>query len=231
MNLPNSTKRVVSKPNKLIERGKKTRREILNRSVDIASAEGLEGLTIGRLAKELEMSKSGLFAHFGSKEDLQVATVGAASGIFVKEVSNRIDENEDGLAKLLALLDSWGSYVERSVFRGGCFFFAVSAEMDDRPGKVRDLIAKLTNSWIFALEGEIKHAIEQKELRESCDIKLLVFQLHGFVQEANWFFRLHEDEEAFNKARKSILQSIGFWATKKGKTILDKITGNRESDK
>lgn len=213
--------RKTDRPNKLLERGERTRREILKMSVDIASAEGLEGLTIGRLARDLGMSKSGLFAHFGAKEDLQIATIDIAREIFVEEIILPVIEMESGLKKLLALLENWVSYVERNVFRGGCFFFAASAEMDDRPGKVRDFVADLTRAWVDALEDETSEAIELGELQKDCDIKLLVFQLHGFVQEANWFYRLHEDAGAFERARKSIGQSIRFNATDKGINILE----------
>lgn len=200
-------------------KGEKTRQEILKTSVEIASAEGLEGLTIGRLATELGLSKSGLFAHFGSKEDLQIATVQTAAEIFVAEIVEPTEDAENGLVKLYAMLDAWISYVERSVFRGGCFFFAVSAEMDDRPGKVRDFIAELTKSWVVKLENEAKLAIRLGELEADCDVELLIFQLHGFVQEANWFYRLHNDEKAFTRARKSILQILNFSATEQGKQI------------
>lgn len=213
----------TEKPNKLIERGEKRRREILEASVDIASAEGLEGITIGRLAKDLEMSKSGLFAHFGSKEDLQIATIDIAREIFVEEIILPIIDMESGLNKLIAMLENWISYVERSVFRGGCFFFAVSAEMDDRPGKVRDFVAELTKAWVIALEDETKEAIDLGELKEDCDMKLLVFQLHGFVQEANWFYRLHGDRKAFERARKSIFQSLEIWATTEGMRLIDEV--------
>lgn len=207
----------------VILKGEKTRQEILKTSVDIASAEGLEGLTIGRLATELGLSKSGLFAHFGSKEDLQMATVQTAAEIFVAEIVEPAEVAENGLIKLYAMLDSWISYVERSVFRGGCFFFAVSAEMDDRPGKVRDFIAELTKSWVVKLENEAKLAVRLGELETDCDIELLIFQLHGFVQEANWFYRLHNDEKAFERARKSILQILKFSATEQGRAILGAI--------
>ncbi len=211
----------ASKTNKLYERGERTRRGILETSVDIASAEGLEGLTIGRLAKDLGMSKSGLFAHFGSKEDLQIATINIAREIFVEEIVLPIIDMEGGLKKLLAMLENWISYVERNVFRGGCFFFAASAEMDDRPGKVRDFVAELTNAWVIALEDEIKQAISLGEIDKSTDVDLLVFQLHGFVQEANWFYRLHERPEAFDYARKSIQQVLKIYSTKKGMEVLE----------
>ena len=107
-----------------------TRRGILNIAVDIASAEGLEGLSIGRLANELNMSKTGIFAHFGSKEQLQLATVDAAKQIFLEQVAQPSLCSSRGLPRLRAMLDNWLGYVERIVFRGGCFFAAVSAEFD-----------------------------------------------------------------------------------------------------
>ena len=123
-------------------RGDRTRRAILTTAVNVASVEGLEGLTIGRLATELEMSKSGLFAHFGSKEELQVSTVRAAAAIFVHRVIRDAEERfEPGIARLQAVLDSWIGYMERGTFAGGCFFAAATIEMDGRPGPVRDAVA------------------------------------------------------------------------------------------
>jgi AcrR family transcriptional regulator len=201
-------------------RGEKTRQEILRTSIDIASADGLEGLTIGRLASELKMSKSGLFAHFGSKEDLQIATLEAASRVFVAEVVWPAEHVEHGLPRLLALIDAWISSVDNTCNRGGCFFYAVSAEMDDRPGKVRDLISKLTREWIEALTKEMKLAIRLGELEKSCDAELVVFQLHGFVQEGNWFRRLHKNSRAFQMTRESVYRTLENHATPAGKVIL-----------
>lgn len=209
---------------KRILKGETTRKEILKTTVNIASAEGLNGLTVGRIAKDMNMSRSGLFAHFGSKEALQISTVDAAREVFKSEIIVPTEHEENGLAKLYALLNAWVSYVETSVFRGGCFFFAVSAEMDDRPGKVRDYIAEITLAWVKMLEKEVKLAVRLGELKKSCDVELLIFQLHGSVQEANWFYRLHEDETAFAKARKSILQSLELRATGIGCEILLEIS-------
>ncbi|HYG79697.1 MAG TPA: TetR/AcrR family transcriptional regulator, partial [Pyrinomonadaceae bacterium] len=117
--------------------GERTRQAILEAAVHIASEEGLEGLTIGRLASELSMSKSGLFAHFGSKEELQLATVEAARAVFVREVVGPAFAAEKGLARLWKLCEVWLGYVEGEVFRGGCFFTAAAAEFDGRPGAVR----------------------------------------------------------------------------------------------
>jgi AcrR family transcriptional regulator len=204
----------------ILPRGEKTRREILRTSVDIASADGLDGLTIGRLANELQMSKSGLFAHFGSKEDLQIATLEAASDTFIAEVVVPTERLEHGLPRLTALLDAWIDSVANTCNRGGCFFYAVSAEMDDRRGKVHDFIVKLTREWIDALTREMKLAIRLGELKKSCDAELVVFQLHGFVQEGNWFRRLHKSNRAFQMTRESVYRTLESHATSAGKAIL-----------
>src|SRR6202047_5531917 len=128
-------------------RGLKTRRAILGKAVNLASVEGLEGLTIGKLASALRISKSGLFAHFGSKEDLQCAVVEAAREIFVEKVVRPTYEFR-GLKRLQALCENWLSYGEGQVFPGGCFFSAASLEFDDRPGHVRDRIVELMKKWL-----------------------------------------------------------------------------------
>src|SRR5687767_10705571 len=120
-------------------RGEKTRDAILARAVQIASQDGLEGLSIGRLATDLGVSKSGLFAHFGSKTELQLATVDAARHIFIHEVIG--GRAESGIGGLIGLTDSWLDYMRSDVFRGGCFFASASLEFDGRPGPVRDRLA------------------------------------------------------------------------------------------
>src|SRR5229473_5485518 len=144
-----------------------TRRKILQVAVDIASAEGLEGLSIGRLAAELRMSKTGIFAHFGSKEQLQLATVETAKQIFLEQVVQPALQSTRGIRRLKGMLENWLGYVERIVFRGGCFFAAASAEFDSRPGKVRDEIASLTKAWLMALEAEAAFARKEKHIKAS----------------------------------------------------------------
>lgn len=201
-------------------RGEETRREILKVSVDVASAEGLEGLSIGRLAKELGLSKSGLFAHFGSKEELQIATIDAARRDFVAAVIDPTAETEPGLERLVAMMFTWIRSVECGQNRGGCFFFSAAAESDDRHGPVRDLLAKLTGDWVLSIRKELKLAVRLGELEADTDADLVAFQLHGFVQEANWFRRLHSDEMAFERARASSLQVLDHHATDLGRRVL-----------
>jgi len=185
-----------------------TRREILRVAVDIASAEGLVGLSIGRLAAELKMSKTGIFAHFGSKEHLQLATVETAQQIFLEKVVQPALKSPRGLPRLKAMLEHWLGYVERIVFRGGCFFAAASAEFDSRPGAVRDQIADLTKAWMVGLQEEIAFAQSNKEILTSLKPAQLAFELHAYVQEANWAFKLFNDKSAFLLARRAIADHL-----------------------
>jgi len=189
-------------------KGEKTRQDILEAAVHIASAEGLEGLTIGRLADDLRLSKSGLFAHFGSKEELQLAVIGKARDIFVREVVDRAYKRERGLVRLLAMLDEWLAYVGRSVFRGGCFFMASAIEFDSRPGKVRDLIADLSRSWLDAIESEARYAQALGQLDTRVDTAQLAFELHALGHEANWYYNLFQDKRAFERARTGVLDRL-----------------------
>jgi AcrR family transcriptional regulator len=201
------------------EQASQTRHEILQVAVDIASAEGLEGLSIGRLAAELKMSKTGIFAHFGSKEQLQLATVEAASRIFMVQIVQPALRHPRGIARLNAMLESWLGYVERIVFRGGCFFAAASAEFDSRPGAVRDQIAALTHAWMTALQDEIAFAQSKKEILALIKPAQLAFELHAYVQEANWAFKLFNDESAFRLARRAIADRV---AVASGNPVLNK---------
>jgi len=203
-------------------KGSKTRREILLKAVDLASAEGLEGLTIGRLAEALGMSKSGLFAHFGAKEELQLAAVEAAREVFAREVLDPVGDVEPGLGRLLRLAESWLRYVEKGVFRGGCFFAAVSAEVDDRPGRVRDRVVDLTRSWVAMLETEAEAARDAGHLE--MEPVQLAFEIHAFVQEANWAFQLHGEAEAFRRAGLAIRRSIAASTIGDGRGIFDRLT-------
>jgi hypothetical protein len=102
------------------------------------------------------------------------------------------------------MLESWLGYVERIVFRGGCFFAAASAEFDSRPGKVRDEIASLTKAWLMALQGEIAFARKKTQIKTSIVPSQLAFELHAYVQEANWAFKLFDEKSAFLRARRAI---------------------------
>jgi AcrR family transcriptional regulator len=186
----------------------RTRRQILRIAMDIASAEGLDGLSIGRLAAEMKMSKTGVFSHFGSKRELQLATIEAAKQVFLERIVEPALTEPRGALRLTAMLYKWIEYVEKIVFRGGCFFAAASAEFDSRPGAVRNQIALHTKAWLVGLEDEIRFAISNGQFRSSVDAAQLAFELHAYVQEANWAFKLFNDKSAFERARRAIAQRI-----------------------
>jgi AcrR family transcriptional regulator len=200
--------------------GERTRKAILETAVHIASAEGLEGLTIGRLALELSMSKSGLFAHFGSKEDLQVATVEAARAIFINEVIRPAFEAAQGLTRLWRLCDIWLAYVQTGVFRGGCFFAAAAAEFDSRPGPVRDRIADIMKEWLSTLRNAIIEAQKAGQLKKEVDATQLAFEFNSLELGANWAFQLYGDLTAFKRAREAIHERLTRYSTRAGSTLL-----------
>ena len=177
-------------------KGAETRAAILDRAVDLASAEGLEGLTIGRLAGELEMSKSGLFSHFGSKQELQLATVEAAARRFRAAVIDPALEAPSGAPRLRAMADSYLAHLDSGPYSGGCFWAATSAEYDDRPGPVRDAIAGALDAWLAELERQARIAGAPEPER-------LAFELYAVVMAANSRFRLSGDRRVFRYAREA----------------------------
>jgi AcrR family transcriptional regulator len=191
-----------------VRRGERTRRQILDLAVDLASVEGLEGLSIGGLASTLAMSKSGLFASFGSKEELQLATIEHARQIFIDAVVRKAMMAPRGLPRLWALCDSWLEYAGRKVFRGGCFFAAAAAEFDSHPGPIRDRLAALMKEWLTTVAVAVRKAQEAGHLRSDADPAQLAFEIHSLFLGANWAFQLHGDSGAFDRARAAIRQRL-----------------------
>ena len=194
-------------------KGERTRAAILETAVNIASVEGLEGLTIGRLASSVSMSKSGLFGHFGSKEDLQLATVAAAREIFIREVIAPALKVPRGLQRLWALCDGWLDYMEREVFPGGCFFVSTSTQFGHRPGPVKDAIVASIREWLNYLIVAAQMAQSQNEITISTDPAQLVFELHGLYMGANWEYQLFADKAVGDRARLAILSRLHAIAT------------------
>jgi AcrR family transcriptional regulator len=189
-------------------KGDRTRQSILDRAVDLASLEGLQGLTIGRLADDLGMSKSGLFAHFGSKEELQLATLEAAGERFLNEVLRPALKQPRGYPRLVAICDAWIDYIGRDVFPGGCFFAAASFEFDGRPGLVRDAIAANMHDWIGALEKAITIAKEEGHLRDDVDPSQLAFELNSLFFGANFDCQLRGERKALDRARRAVHERL-----------------------
>ncbi len=181
-------------------RGEHTRRAILHRAGELASVEGLDNLSIGRLATDLGISKSGVFAHFGSKEELQLATIQAARDVFVEHVISPA-RGERGLTRLWRICENRLAYVEARVFPGGCFFYAVSHEYSARPGRVRDAVAAEETAWLELLRRTIESARRAGELRADVDPAQLAFELDAFVGATHTAVMLHDDERAYERAR------------------------------
>jgi AcrR family transcriptional regulator len=189
-------------------KGQRTRAAILDEAARQATVEGLEGLSIGGLAAATGMSKSGLYAHFGSKRELQLATIEAARSTFVSEVVRPALAAPRGIARLRAACDSFLSYVERRVFPGGCFFAGAAAEVGTRRGPVRDAIATSQREWVELLGALARSAQKSGELGAEEDPVQRAFELNAVLVAANTAFVLHGDPVALDRARQAIAHRL-----------------------
>lgn len=196
-----------------IERGNQTRRLILQRAVSIASVEGLEGLSLGRLASELQLSKSGVFALFGSKVELQLATVRTAITIYIEHVVRPARELPAGIGQVWRLCANWLTYSEQRVFPGGCFFYSVTAEYDAREGRVHDAVTKAHGNWFALVEQTINEAREAGEVREDTDVPQLAFELIAMLETANAESVLHNNFTCYQKATNGVRNRLRSVAT------------------
>ena len=202
-------------------RGNRTREAILRRAVDIASVEGLEGLSIGRLASEVGLSKGGLFAHFRSKEQLQLQTVAYAQAIFADVLGAATEGIQPGLLRLLALLAGVLDYFRSGIFAGGCFFATVTAEFDSRPpGPVRDTLLAYDRRGQEILVDHVRAAQELRELDATADPEQIAFELNAFGCAANLAYQLHRDEIVFQRAATAMRQRLYQVATRTGRGVL-----------
>lgn len=198
-----------------LARGERTRRAVLTRAADLASIDGLGGLTIGRLAADLGVSKAGVFTHFGSKEALQLATIRSAVDRFVAEVVTPALQAPEGLPQLWALCDRWLAYARDCVFPGGCFFLTVAAEFDARPGPVRDAIAEARRKWLGAYGATIEKAKDLGQLDPATESSVLAFELDAFGMAANLHAILCDDLTVYDQARGAMLNRLRATASDK----------------
>jgi AcrR family transcriptional regulator len=211
----------VAMPRRATSHGASTRTTILRTAADLASVDGLDGLSIGQLATELAMSKSGLFAHFGSKEELQLATVEEARQRYAREVIEPARAVGSGITRLHALCAAFLSYLERAVFPGGCFFASAMAEFDSKaPGPVRDRIAQCQTQWMNTLERAAQQAQDRQELRAGADPRQLGFELEAMLLSANWYFHLFNDATYLDRARRAVRARLASDATPAGLHLL-----------
>ncbi|HEY9068499.1 MAG TPA: TetR/AcrR family transcriptional regulator [Burkholderiaceae bacterium] len=161
-------------------KGRQTRATILDAALTLASHMGLEGLSIGALAEVTQMSKSGVFAHFGSREELQISVVREYHAKFEDEVFRPAMKVRRGLPRLRTLFDRWFKRVSVEI-DAGCIYISGAVEFDDRPGPVRDALVTMVQTWQDALERAIRIAIEEGHLRADTDPKQMLFEVHGLI--------------------------------------------------
>ena len=169
-----------SEPVRPLLKGQQTRAAILDAALALASHIGLEGLSIGALAEAIGMSKSGVFAHFGSREELQISVVREYHRKFEEEVFRPALAAARGLPRLRALFDHWVRRVALEI-DSGCIYISGAVEFDDRPGSVRDALVTMVQTWQQALERAIRAAVDEGHLRADTDVGQFLFEIHGFI--------------------------------------------------
>jgi len=193
--------------------GVRTQATIVREAVSLATVDGLEGLSIGNLAAALGMSKSGVYAHFGSKQELQSAAVEEAGRIFTAEVVEPALAAAPGLPQLLAICDSFFDHLQRRTFPGGCFFAGAALEMGTHPGPVREQIAAFQSGFTALIRQFIVTALGQHELPADEDPDALTFELNGIILAANMRFVLRPDPQALDIARRVVRRRLGIMTT------------------
>jgi AcrR family transcriptional regulator len=193
--------------------GERSRSAILDAATRLATVEGMEGLSIARLAEAVGMSKSGLFAHFGSKQELQLATVEAASALFAEQVTEPASEPATALERLRRLVDGYLRYLEVETFPGGCFFAAALAEMDTQPGPVRDRLVAFLGDWLARIETAVREAQAEGAIDPAEDAAQLTFEIEAALLLANAQYVVVRAQEPIERARRAIERRVSAAAT------------------
>lgn len=190
-------------------RGDRTRREITERAAEVASVAGLSGVSLHQLARDLGISKSGVAAAFGSKQDLEVATVATAAEIFVEHVVEPAMSKRAGRPRLRALIDAWFAYIEARVFPGGCFMAAVLPEYDTQPGPVRDALNDGRTAWTELLAEQVAVMQEQGQLGTELSPQAVAFEIDAILAAANLDRNLSDGTSALTQARRVLKVRLG----------------------
>ncbi len=200
-------------PRNSVAEARRTRQRIVERGIALASRDGLEGLTIGRLAADLKMSKAGVLGHFGTKEALQLATLEGAAVAFSRLVWEPAADVEPGLPRLRAVCEAWIAYLDldagRAVFPGGCFFTTASIEFDARGGPVREAVARMYRVWRRRLAAEARKAVAAGDLPADTDPDQVVFELIGLFMALNQEIQLFEAPDATDRIRRALDRLLG----------------------
>jgi len=193
--------------------GERSRAAILREAARLATVEGLDGLSLARLADAVGMSKSGLFAHFGSKEELQLATIEAATAIFEELVIEPAGDATAGVARLRAYIEGFLDHVEEGVFPGGCFFISAMSELDTHPGPVRDGAMAFSQRWLTLLADQVTAAQTAGELDPAADPPQIAFELHAFMVLANIQYVASTEPVFLDRVRRAVDARLGALAT------------------
>jgi AcrR family transcriptional regulator len=210
--------------------GAESRRAILLAAAELATTRGLEGLSIGELAQHIGMSKSGLYAHFKSKEELELATIETAAGIFERDVLGPAGGSPGGLDRVLALSEAFLQHLERRVFPGGCFFATVSAQLASRPGRPRDRVMELQQRWVEQFAEALRQAVSSGELPRDTDVEQLAFEITAMQVRANFAWIVTGDPRVLDQARvgiRRVLESVARHTGRQGRTSKKRATRER----
>ncbi|MEV7462053.1 TetR/AcrR family transcriptional regulator [Streptomyces rubiginosohelvolus] len=195
-------------PRRSVAEAQATRGRILSRAAEIASEEGLDGITIGRLAETLEMSKSGVHKHFGTKESLQISTLDKAFVDFWHRVVEPALGEPPGLRRLRAVCSNSVDYLEEPLLPGGCLMTAALTEYDGRPGRVRDAVAEVWSRWREQLRTDLVAAVENAELPDGFDVEQALFEIIAAGLALNAAMQLQHDRSAADRARLAIERAL-----------------------
>jgi len=212
MSLSRSNKSRATKDRRS-SKGAETKRKILAHAMGIAAREGLAGLTIGRLARDLGMSKSGLFAHFRSKRSLEMATINEARNVFASQVLSPAKAANEGIEQLWVLCNSWLAHIEHRVFPGGYFFTGAFFECAERSGAIEDEINRLAQEWWETLRNAVQKAQDRKEINSSVDARRISFDLNGVLIAGYWTYLAEKKEEIFAETRTALFFKMRSLAT------------------
>jgi AcrR family transcriptional regulator len=191
--------------------GVESRGVILNAAARLATTRGLEGLSIGELAQHIGMSKSGLYAHFKSKEELELATIETAAEIFAKDVIDKVPQSLQGLERISALTDAFLQHLERRIFPGGCFFATVAAQLAANPGRPRDRVMQVQAEWVAQFTSALGQCLEAGEIPRDADLDQMAFEITAMMLRANFAWVLMEDKNVLDRARvgvKNVLSRV-----------------------
>jgi AcrR family transcriptional regulator len=207
--------------------GERSRSAILDEAARLATVEGLSGVSIARLANAVGMSKSGLFAHFGSKEELQLATVETADALFTAQVIEPASDAPTAIEQLRRLVDGYLRYVEAETFPGGCFFASALAEVDMQPGPVRDRLVKFLNDWLARLETAIRDAQTEGAIDATEDAGQLAFEIEAALFLANAQYVVVRTPQPIERARNAITRRVSAAPTRT--TVRSRTRPNRRA--